>query len=444
MRIFISFSRRDHSQALEIANRLEGAGHEVWIDDLKLVPGDNIAQKVESRISEADAFLFLVSANALKSKFVLQEFSSFALTEVSKRKQRIIAVLLDASTVPSYLSNYLYLDLHRDFKLGLERLVTALGVLEQDEPIVPRKASDQNFNNVAGQIAALATVLKAGRLTLVCGAGVSVNAGILAWTPLLLRLLESMIDRISRDQSLTLSSNAAQAFGQRHGASPLILAKYLKNSLGRDFQKEVRDALYSANPTTCRLIDAIVELARPQRNGRPLDSIITFNFDGLIGENLTKSAVRNRAIYTEAITHDSNELPVYHVHGYLPREGEVPEDADIVFSEDAYHTRFIDSFSWSNLVQLNKLTQNTCLFIGVSLTDPNLRRLLDVAWRKNPDKTLSHYMFKKLPHIENEDTDLDNLARLLEEQDANTLGVNVIWIDDYDQIPHLLAAINEA
>jgi hypothetical protein len=34
------------------------------------------------------------------------------------------------------------------------------------------------------------------------------------------------------------------------------------------------------------MIDAISDLARPQRDGKPLDSIITFNFDSLIEENL--------------------------------------------------------------------------------------------------------------------------------------------------------------
>jgi hypothetical protein len=220
---------------------------------------------------------------------------------------------------------------------------------------------------------------------------VSVDAGIPVWNQLLLQLLESLIECLSKDHSLDLGNNAAEEFNKRHGATALIVGKYLKNNLGKDFGKKVRDALYLAKPTTCELINAIVDLSRPQRDGKPIDSIVTFNFDALIEENLSAANILNRAIYTEAIKHDPNELPVYHVHGYLPRTGRIPDETDIVFSEDAYHSQFIDPFSWSNLIQLNKLTQNTCLFVGVSLTDPNLRRLLDVAWRKNPDKNLSHY-----------------------------------------------------
>jgi hypothetical protein len=185
---------------------------------------------------------------------------------------------------------------------------------------------------------------------------------------------------------LDLGNRAAKEFQRRHGTSSLILGKYLKKNLGNDFTTEMREALCRSSPDTSPLIDSIVALSRPQRDSRPLDSIITFNFDCLIEDNLSASSIANKAIFSEAISHGSNQIPICHVHGYLPRTGDIPEEVDLVFSEDAYYGQFIDPFSWSNLIQLNKLTQNTCLFVGVSLTDPNMRRLQDVAWRKNPAK----------------------------------------------------------
>ncbi|MCF5201033.1 molecular chaperone Tir [Pseudomonas syringae] len=323
----------------------------------------------------------------------------------------------------------------------MDSLVQSLEVVKRKDISHPRRVTEKRNDTHTSQIANLGTALKAGRLTLVCGAGVSVGAGVPVWNELLLTLLKSMIERLSKDHSLNLGSNAAEEFNQRHGASSLILGKYLKNNLGNDFGKQVRDALYGKKPTTCELIDAIVDVSRPQRDGKPLDSIITFNFDALIEENLAVANIQNRAIYTEAIKHDPNELPIYHVHGYLPRAGKIPSGNDIVFSEDAYHGQFIDPFSWSNLMQLNKLTQNTCLFVGISLTDPNMRRLLDVAWRKNPDKSVGHYIIKKLPRFGSADDVLDDLACLLEEQDANALGINVIWVDSYDRIPKIIRSL---
>ncbi|HEY9274436.1 TIR domain-containing protein [Achromobacter sp.] len=441
MRIFVSYSHQDKPTVDVIVNRLKYAGHEIWIDHLKLRPGDNISRKIEGGLRAADAVLIVVSANSLSSKWVQQEFSSLALSEISNRAPRVVPIVIDASSVPSYLSNYLYIDLSRDLEAGLESLVRSFDVVQRKETAQQHRGAEQRNDTQATQVASLGAALKAGRLTLVCGAGVSVGAGIPVWNDLLLKLLESMIERLSKDRSLDFGSNAAEEFSKRHGASSLILGKYLKNNLGRDFGKKVRDALYSAKPTTCGLIDAIVDASRPQRDGKPLDSIVTFNFDALIEENLSAANIRNRGIYTESIKHDPNELPVYHVHGYLPRTGKIPEGTDIVFSEDAYHGQFIDPFSWSNLIQLNKLTQNTCLFVGVSLTDPNLRRLLDVAWRKNPDKSLSHYIVKRIPRFTSDDDVLDGLALLLEEQDANALGINVIWVESYARIPELIRSI---
>ena len=74
------------------------------------------------------------------------------------------------------------------------------------------------------------------------------------------------------------------------------------------------------NPDTSDIIEAIVELSRPQRDGKPLDSLITFNFDSLIEEALENNRVKHKAIYTEGMRSKSSELPVYHVHGYLPRK----------------------------------------------------------------------------------------------------------------------------
>ncbi len=249
--------------------------------------------------------------------------------------------------------------------------------------------------------------------------------------------------RLSRDRSISLENVAPDEFQKRYGPSALVVGKYLKSNLGNDFLPELRDALYSENPTSCDIIDAIVELARPQRDGRPLESIITFNFDGLIEENLEQNNIRHRAISAEGMRNGSSELPIYHVHGFLPRKGRIGKQAEVVFSEDAYHSQFIDSFSWSNLIQLNKLSQNTCLLVGLSLTDPNLRRLLDVSNRKNPSRTLNHYIIKKVPNFSSKTDTIDELAFLLEEQDANELGLNVIWVEKFPEIAPLLQRIAE-
>jgi hypothetical protein len=443
MRIFVSHSHQDKPVVDRIVARLEAEGHDVWVDSRKLRPGDNLQRKIEEGLETADALLVVVSSNAFRSKWVQYEFSAIALRQLSTGEHRIIPVKIDRSDVPRYLADRVYLDLSENFEAGLERLVEDLRGLAPDALVTPADRAAKIAESRSAQTTKLREALRAGRLTLVCGAGVSVEAGIPAWGDLLIRLLGRMMERISKDHSFDVEPKAAAEFQRRHGASSLILGKYLKNNLGRDFHSEMRDALYASKPTRSPIIDSIVDLSRPQRDGKPLDSIITFNFDCLIEANLSESRIPNRPIFSEAITHGPHELPIYHVHGYLPRTGRIPSDRDLVFSEDAYHSQFLDPFSWSNLVQLNKLTQSACLFVGISLIDPNMRRLLDVAWRKNPDKVLSHYIVKRIPRFSDGDV-LDEVSKLLEEQDANTLGLNVVWFDEYPEVPGFLSGIAEA
>lgn len=440
MRIYISYSSQDRTIVELISGRLIALGHEVLADHADLRAGDNISKKIQREIEDVNALILVVSANSLSSKLILQEFSSLALAELPSRGARLIPILIDSSTVPSYLSDYNYIDFNKGLGNGLSALLVTLEAIDRDEPVRAQRI-EQIDDARRSQITALENALKIGRLTLFCGAGISVGAGVPTWNELLLQLLKPMIDRLSASHSVEFDDGAAEIFSNRYGLSPLILGKYLKNNLGNDFRQNVRDALYSKNPTRFELMDAIVDLSRPQRNGRPVDSIITFNFDALIEENLTAAFIPNRAIYSEAISYHPTELPIYHVHGYLPRHGEIPSGTDIVFSEDAYHNQFLEPFSWSNLVQLNKLAQNTCLFIGISLTDPNLRRLLDVARRKNPDQSPSHYIIKKSPRLIVDNDARDDLLQLLEEQDANALGINVIWVNGFDEIPKIIRSI---
>jgi hypothetical protein len=326
LRIFVSHSHKDEKAVDRIVKRLEADGHEVWIDRLHLQPGDNFQRKILEGLDEADVLIVVLSENSFRSEWVQHEFSTIALQqEISKRERRIIPIRIDEVSVPSYLAHLWYLDLSQDFEAGLERLSTELGT-----PRSPLTARIADVQEVAGesydaQIKALREALRRGRLTLVCGAGVSVAAGIPSWNNLLVRLLDRMMERLSKDNSLDIGKNTAIEFQKTYGtSSSLILGKYLKNNLGNEFSEETRKALYASTTEGSQLIDSIVDLSRPQRDAKPLDSIITFNFDCLIEEGLDNNIILNKPIFSEAIRHDGNQLPIYHVHGFLPRTGPIP------------------------------------------------------------------------------------------------------------------------
>lgn len=262
-----------------------------------------------------------------------------------------------------------------------------------------------------------------------CGAGVSASAGMPDWNTLLTRIVNEALPaeykKIDTDDLKKLLSS-----------SNLIVGKYLKILLKDNFDEVVQKSLYSAELriNDSKLIHNIVELIRPKRNKGSVESVINFNFDSILEDLLDKNSIKFSVVYDEGIKYKAEEIPIYHVHGYLPKSSTI-EKHNLVFSEDGYHTQFIDPYSWSNLIQLYKYMNNSCLFIGVSLSDPNLRRILDISNRKNGDGVNKHFIIKKIPSPE---SSVYDLQIQLEEQDALMLGLNVIWVSDYDEYSGIL------
>ena len=93
--------------------------------------------------------------------------------------------------------------------------------------------------------------------------------------------------------------------------------------------------------------------------------------------------------------------------------------------------------------------------VGLSMTDPNLRRLLDISSR-NRDKT-RHFAFMKRLTIDSfskieDKTVIDNseVAKKfldrhhnLNEEIMRELGVSVIWYTQYSEIPKILREIRK-
>jgi hypothetical protein len=462
--VFISYARSDKVFAQRLASDLEAQGIPVWIDAWKIGTGDNIIEKIEHGLQEAQYIIVVLSKDSTKSPWVARELGIFSMREISRQERNVLPVLLEDCEIPLYLRDRSYADFRGSYEEGLRQLLR--GIRPRTKHRGERAPGDEVVDTTGGasseiQLKKLKEVFREGELSLFCGAGVSVKAGIPEWSALLRNLIGDLLRTgvVGTDSEGQQKDDLASFYQEYFNPSALIIAQYLKNNFGKDFSGKVREALYSSSPKTCDLIDAIVELCRPQRSRQSLHSIVTYNFDDLIEQNLFKNKIKHRSIFKEGQRQRSPELPVYHPHGFLPRRGRLTADHNIVFSEDAYHSQFIDAFSWANLVQLNHLNNYTCLFVGLSVTDPNLRRLLDVSMRKAPDNRLSHYVFRKrydrkkiraeMKRAGIKDPDNKQAeafakgAELLEEQDSKNMGLNVIWTDDYEEIPAFLHQLVE-
>lgn len=439
MKIFISYSSHDYNDIQVISKQLQQAGHSIWIDRQEIQISTNILSSIKQALEESDIVLAFISDNYNSSSYASAELGAVLLGSPKK----LMAIVIGNAKLPSLMSGIVYRKYESFSPIIASDIISDLKNLDSAKRTSP-VASEQEIKleNENKYINDLKTALHSNRLTLVCGAGISVSAGIPSWNTLLLSMLNKCVTN-----KYKFSVESAQ---QSLPTSNIILGKYLKLMLGKDFESTLKECLYDqlGKDQTylgkkvykeTPLIHELINLLRPKRNSGSVESVITFNFDSLIEDTLSKYGIENQAIYDEGMIADSKYIPIYHVHGYLPQEGDI-KTPNIVFSEEAYHTQFIDPYSWSNLVQLYKYMENTCLLLGLSITDPNLRRLLDISKRKNNSTQLRHYIIKKKPTVND---DFIKTQMLLEEQDANSLGLNVFWIDDFDEIPKLLSRIAE-
>jgi hypothetical protein len=119
---------------------------------------------------------------------------------------------------------------------------------------------------------------------------------------------------------------------------------------------------------------------------------------------------------------------------------------NFVFSEDEYHTEYSDPYRWSNMTQISHLGRYTGLFIGLSMEDPNLRRLIDVTHKQFPE-VRNYAIIKRRDRLGSATEETSNIVRNLfesmETASFDSIGVSVLWVDDHNEIPSLVQKVCE-
>lgn len=292
-------------------------------------------------------------------------------------------------------------------------------------------------------------------IVLFLGAGASNEAKIATWDTLISELFVALIDKQLSANHIQIEKKDKKKIVKevinQNGNSPLLQTRFLRNGFENDFEELVREILYKSAVDTSDLLEEIGQLCIPNRGKLGVRAIINYNFDDLVEKNLKRLRVKYHSIYGEGMIPDTDELGIYHVHGFLPQEKENYENLTkslLVFSEEGYHKLMIEPYNWANISQLNYMINNTCLFIGLSMTDPNMRRLLEIAAQKRTenDGECQHYaIMRRFKTKDSEEVEsiksFERVNESLQESFFKELGVNVLWIDEFSEIPILLKQI---
>lgn len=294
------------------------------------------------------------------------------------------------------------------------------------------------------------------------GAGVSMSAKMPSWGTLLKNLMGEV--KMLKGDSLKAFTELDTHIYSECGDSNLIMARYLETAIklsdnNADFIQLIQKNLYSDEHSS----DLLTDLALVVK-ARKVDEVITYNFDDILEQELVNNGLRESkhfaSISRDAEVTDHNNFPIYHVHGIIPEHGNAADT--VVFSEAEYHERYRNAYHWSNVEQLHALMRKHCFFVGLSMQDPNLRRLLDIARRMNETDKPSHYAILQRKQQEKycrsdqackyiqvsqslidkkKQKDIYDLNYTVLENIYRELGVNVIWYESHEEIPGLIEQI---
>ncbi len=217
----------------------------------------------------------------------------------------------------------------------------------------------------------------------------------------------------------------------------------------KDFY-DIRENLLK-NTTANFLADVVISAI--QNNIGP-KSILTFNgeaiFFSLLNSYYAERSMGTKNLFDRIVnsicSRSALRIPYIHCHGVIPingvkiHRGRKAGDK-LVFSEDSYLQLANNSFSWQATSFIENCIHNRVVFIGVSLTDSNMRRWLSwihankmKEFNENGigcESSTEHFWINKLPESMQE--------RVWIEETVAHLGVRLVWIDDWNQSGMVLA-----
>lgn len=253
---------------------------------------------------------------------------------------------------------------------------------------------------------------------LVMGAGINADYGAKSW-PELIQALNTEFYKGKEELANQISSYVGKE---------LFTSSMIMKASGFDSYKSINHELYEfkeaksfndPDSTLYRCVDFLEK--------HPGTEVITYNYDTNLEYLMKKRNLRYVTIYDDSAFNDKEVVTtIYHVHGLLPydRYNETKFTDSLIFNESEYYYLYNNPYSWNIAKQLHDFKFNTCLFIGISLTDPDMKRLLELA------RNYLKFNFIFLKKIEGYSEAVYKALTTY----FFTFDLIVIWIDEYDEI----------
>lgn len=261
---------------------------------------------------------------------------------------------------------------------------------------------------------------------LVLGAGISVDPGAKTWDS----LLKHFTNELKRQGVIDVPDKLSSKIGGSSLTTAQLCKELFPNDI--DYFWAIHNGLYT-KPETVDSTFALFQIARIAKSCalKSHFRVLTYNFDNYLELYLDNLYVPYNTLYDSNCDINS-KLSIYHVHGYLPRVKYKSYMQDrhrksVYLTEENYNELYNHPYSWQISSQLSFFRENICLFVGCSLADPNIRRLLEMTKKENR----THYaiLTKDMMTVNDLVKASNHFARI---------GIEVVWVKDFSDITNTL------
>ena len=225
MKIFISYSSKDEDIYINLADSLRRQGHTVF-NSIDINIGEIWIEKIKNALCESDILIAIITENFLSSSWAQAELSSVVL---GTNNIRLLPVVVGDVFVPSFIDQFQYRKVksEEDIISAVLTDIARINNVKDSTLLFQKKETIQGEeDSLDEKIGLLKGALIDNQLTLVCGAGVSMDSSIPTWNELLVNILNDIYSN-DRDSS-TENKVSAESLLSLMPQSNLILGKYFK------------------------------------------------------------------------------------------------------------------------------------------------------------------------------------------------------------------------
>lgn len=256
----------------------------------------------------------------------------------------------------------------------------------------------------------------------ILGAGINHGYGMPSWEELendFINVLDGLLGK-SACKSINEST-----FNTNYGTFQIV-----KDVIYPQYESKLKNMINAAvapskgDNTTLEAVSAVLDAQR-----KIIDNqiVLTFNYDDLLEQSLSNCfAVKSKSVYKSDSKIDSTApVNVIHSHGYLPKTSPIPKKYfnSVVLTTDEY----FDNYKYPSAYGYSSLyfhLDDTCCFVGNSLTDYEEQKVISAHFAKNPASF--HYWYGAF-----EDRPIE--AIMYKTVFLLKIGVIPLWFSDHDQ-----------